>query len=103
MWVVGAVRSQVDVPIWQKRATRVAACLLAGGPDVPAKADGPPTVHGSRSPPQLSQLKKLLSCEATAWKPSNNPNRNHHLATAVGPVVICAPAGSAFLGFSLVF
>ena len=42
MWVVGAVRSQVDVPIWQKRATRVAACLLSGGPDVPAKADGPP-------------------------------------------------------------
>ena len=42
MWMVGALRSQVDVPIWQIRATRVAACLLAGGPDVPAKADGPP-------------------------------------------------------------
>jgi hypothetical protein len=35
----------VDVPIWQKRATRVAACLLAGGPDVPAKADGPPPLR----------------------------------------------------------
>ena len=52
MWVVGAVRSQVDVPIWQKRATRVAACLLAGGPDVPAKADGPPPLpsNGRRRP-----------------------------------------------------
>ena len=45
MWMVGALRSQVDVPIWQIRATRVAACLLAGGPDVPAKADGPPPVR----------------------------------------------------------
>ncbi len=39
--MVGALRSQVDVPIWQKRATRVAQGLFAGGPDVPAKADGP--------------------------------------------------------------
>ena len=45
MWVVGALRSQVDVPIWQKRATRVGHGRFAGGPDVPAKADGPPPFH----------------------------------------------------------
>jgi len=45
----------VDVPIWQKRATRVARSLFAGGPDMPAKADGPPP---------KSCLKNLQRCIA---------------------------------------